>query len=438
MNIKRNVTFQLESRKKDGVPIVENVPIRMRVVFGGKRIEFTTGYRIDVGKWDTSKQRVKNGYSNKLKQTANEINSDLNRYETIVQNIFKEYELQDTMPTHDEVKSLFNERTRLSMSEQDATPESKVLTFWDVLEIFIEENGRLKSWTKASYQKFNAMKKHLRDFGSDSQYRCPIEFSTFTEHGLNRYLLFLSSKLRMLNSTVDNQIAFLKWFLRWSNEKNYHQNNAYQSFRPRLKDTQKKIIFLTQEELQAITTLELPSTKQYLERTRDVLLFCCYTGLRYSDVANLKRSDIKESYIEITTVKTSDSLVIEFNQHSKAILEKYKDVHFKMDKALPVVSNQKMNEYVKELGKLAGIDTPVRITQYIGNERVDAVYPKYELLSTHTGRKTFICTALALGIPPHVVMKWTGHSDYKAMKPYIDIADNIKAQAMTKFDNLLN
>ena len=274
MNIKRNVTFQLESRKKDGVPIVENVPIRMRVVFGGKRIEFTTGYRIDVGKWDTSKQRVKNGYSNKLKQTANEINSDLNRYETIVQNIFKEYELQDTMPTHDEVKSLFNERTRLSMSEQDATPESKVLTFWDVLEIFIEENGRLKSWTKASYQKFNAMKKHLRDFGSDSQYRCPIEFSTFTEHGLNRYLLFLSSKLRMLNSTVDNQISFLKWFLRWSYEKNYHQNNAYQSFRPRLKDTQKKIIFLTQEELQAITTLELPSTKQYLERTRDVLLFC--------------------------------------------------------------------------------------------------------------------------------------------------------------------
>ena len=91
MNIKRNVTFQLESRKKDGVTIVENVPIRMRVVFGGKRIEFTTGYRIDVGKWDTSKQRVKNGYSNKLKQTANEINSDLNRYETIVQNIFKEY-----------------------------------------------------------------------------------------------------------------------------------------------------------------------------------------------------------------------------------------------------------------------------------------------------------------------------------------------------------
>lgn len=70
--------------------------------------------------------------------------------------------------------------------------------------------------------------------------------------------------------------------------------------------------------------------------------------------------------------------------------------------------------------------------------RIDIVTPKYALLGSHTGRRTFICNALALGIPPQVVMKWTGHSDYKAMKPYIDIADDIKAAAMTRFDNLLH
>ena len=64
------------------------------------------------------------------------------------------------------------------------------------------------------------------------------------------------------------------------------------------------------------------------------------------------------------------------------------------------------------------------------------VTPKYALLSTHAGRRTFICNALALGIPAQVVMKWTGHSDYKAMKPYIDIADDIKANAMNKFNQL--
>ena len=79
-------------------------------------------------------------------------------------------------------------------------------------------------------------------------------------------------------------------------------------------------------------------------------------------------------------------------------------------------------------------EKPIRETYYRGNERIDEVTPKYALLSTHTGRRTFICNALALGIPVQVVMKWTGHSDYKAMKPYIDIADEIKINAMTKFN----
>ena len=113
-----------------------------------------------------------------------------------------------------------------------------------------------------------------------------------------------------------------------------------------------------------------------------------------------------------------------------------KNIPFKNDKALPGVSNQKMNEYLKELGELAEIDEPVRETYYKGNERIDEVTPKYALLCTHTGRRTFICNALALGIPVQVVMKWTGHSDYKAMKPYIDVADEIKINAMNKF-NLL-
>ena len=92
--------------------------------------------------------------------------------------------------------------------------------------------------------------------------------------------------------------------------------------------------------------------------------------------------------------------------------------------------------YVKELAELAGINEPIRQTYYKGNERIDEVTPKYALLGTHAGHRTFICNALALGIPPQVVMKWTGHSDYKAMKPYIDIADDIKANAMSKFNQL--
>ena len=87
-----------------------------------------------------------------------------------------------------------------------------------------------------------------------------------------------------------------------------------------MKRAPKKVIFLTRNELDKIRACQIPAAKQYLERVRDVLLFCCFTGLRHSDVYNLKRSDVKEEHIEITTIKTADSLIIELNDHSKAIL----------------------------------------------------------------------------------------------------------------------
>jgi hypothetical protein len=86
--------------KKNGVVVVDNVPIRMRVVYAGNRIDFSTGYRIDVSKWDADKQRVKNGCTNKLKQSASEINADLLMYYTDIQNIFKEFEVQNIAPNY--------------------------------------------------------------------------------------------------------------------------------------------------------------------------------------------------------------------------------------------------------------------------------------------------------------------------------------------------
>ena len=429
MNIKRNIIFTLESRKKNGVLIVENVPIRMRVNFASKRIEFTTGYRIDAAKWDADKQRVKNGCSNKLKQSASEINASLLGYYTEIQDIFKKFEVEEIMPTQEQIKEAFNALHK-PIEEEVKPSKSMPNTFYKVFDEFVRDCGRQNDWTDSTYEKFAAVKNHLMNF------RDELTFDFFDERGLNNYVTYLRDVKEMRNSTIGKQLSFLKWFLRWAFKKGVHQNNAYDSYKPKLKSTQKKIIFLTWEELNKLREFEIPTTKQALDRVRDVFLFQCFTGLRYSDVFNLRRSDIKGDHIEVTTVKTSDSLIIELNNHSKAILDKYKDVAFEDDKVLPVITNQKMNDYLKELAEMAGIDEPVRQTYYKGNERIDEVTPKYALLGTHAGRRTFICNALALGIPPQVVMKWTGHSDYKAMKPYIDIADDIKANAMSKFNQL--
>ena len=415
----------MESRKKNGVHVIENVPIRMRVIFASHRIEFTTGYRIDAAKWDADKQRVKNGCTNKLKQSASDINTDLLRYYTIMQEVFKEYEVKDIMPTPQEIKDSFNNKVNPTEEVQE---EQK--GFWEIFNEFVSECGKQNNWTDSTYEKFAAVKNHIKEFKAEPT------FVYFDEEGLNNYVDFLRKTKDMRNSTIGKQLGFLKWFIRWAFKKGYHQNIAFETFKPKLKNTPKKVIFLTWDELNKLKACNIPQNKQYLERVRDVFLFCCFTGLRYSDVYNLRTSDVKADHIEITTVKTADSLVIELNNHSKAILEKYKDVHFEGNKVLPVISNQKMNDYLKELGELAEINEPIRETYYKGNQRIDEVTPKYALLGTHAGRRTFICNALALGIPAQVVMKWTGHSDYKAMKPYIDIADDIKANAMSRFNQL--
>ena len=136
MNIKRNIIFALESRKKNGVPIVENVPIRMRVIYASQRIEFTTGYRIDVAKWDADKQRVKNGCTNKLKQSASEINADLLKYYAEIQNVSKEFEVQETIPTTQQLKDAFNLRMKDTSEEQQ---EETQISFWEVFDEFVKE-----------------------------------------------------------------------------------------------------------------------------------------------------------------------------------------------------------------------------------------------------------------------------------------------------------
>ena len=262
-----------------------------------------------------------------------------------------------------------------------------------------------------------------------------ITFDYFDEDGFQNFVDYLRDVKKYVNTTIRKDIVMLKVVIRYAYRKRYHNNSMFEAYRPALKSAPRKVVFFNKKELEHLEKLEIPATKLYLVRTRDVFLFQCYTGIRFSDLANLRKCDVHDKYIEITTIKTVDSLRIELNTHSKAILKKYAPFDFPDGKALPVVSNQKMNTYLHELCKLAGFDEPIRITYYRGNERFDEIKPKYKVIGTHTGRRSFICNALGMGISPQVVMKWTGHSDYKAMKPYIDVCDEIKAEAMKKFDS---
>jgi integrase len=223
--------------------------------------------------------------------------------------------------------------------------------------------------------------------------------------------------------------------LRWAAIKGIYNGKSHETFKPKFKKVEsKEIIYLTWDELIKLYQFKFKKNQNYLEKVRDVFCFCCFTGLRHSDVYKLTRSDVSNEHISVVTQKTSDTLKIEFNNFSKAILNKYENELMPDNKALPVISNQKTNDYLKEIGSLLEFNDSVRMVYFIGSVRHEKVYKKWELLTSHCGRRTFVVNALSLGIPAEVIIKWTGHSDYKSMKPYISIVDTLKRKEMNKFN----
>ena len=455
MKIKRSASFSLFAYGKDK----KKYQIRFRVSFNSQRIDLATGCQVSSPEfWDAKNELVKPDYTGKKGETDQTINNELRTIKDQMDMVFKFFEFNDKIPTPSEVTAKYKERLAGVMPKRPE-PEAKkrgekprAKPFWEYFDQFLSEAGEKNAWTPATYEKMEALRVDLEAF------RKNIKFEDITEPWLTAFVVYLrdSKKLRtprkkkgdrekydhedvtgLGNSTIDKKLGYFRWFLNWATDRGYNTNLDYKKFRPTLKMTQKKVIYLTKEEMTRVRDLEFADAQKYLDPIRDIFLFCCFSGLRHSDVNNLRRSDIMGDHIEITTVKTADSISIELNDVTKAILEKYKDAPFKDNKALPNYTNQAMNRDIKELCKIAGINEEIRITTYKGNVRTDKIRPKWELVGTHTGRRTFIVNALSLGIPPSVVMKWTGHNDYKSMKPYIDIVDSIKAESMTKFNNLL-
>ena len=429
MNIKRKYLFFPDKEGTEETGYKPDAKLRLRIRYNKNTVvNFNVGYRVELSKWVNEAQRCKTGTTHgKKKVSAAEINNEIQRLEVLADNIFKTFEVKGHIPTADEYRNAFNE----AIGKDIGTSTKGRLCFFEIFDLFTQEVGRQNGWTKATNRKFDAIRLHLHNFNPD------LNIGALSENDMQSFVDYMMRTAGLRNTTIAKNVGFVRWFLRWAFSKGFYSGNIHLTWRPRLKGTdgnQKEVIHLTWEELIRLYSLELPDNKQYLARVRDVFCFQCFTSLRYSDVAKLSRSDIKDTHILIVTQKTVDGLKIELNKYSKAILDKYKDIHFPNDKALPVISNAKMNEYLKELGEIAEIKEPQRIVYFKGNQRYEEVYPKYSLLTTHCGRRTFIVIALYLGIPAEVVMRWTGHSDYKAMKPYIKIIDTLKEQEMNKFN----
>lgn len=420
MNIKRRISFYLQktynSNNAEG-------QIRMRIRWSGNIAQFNVGYNIASAKWDSKNGRCKKNTTNKSGFSAFEINKEISRLEAIADDIFKVFEVSGQEPTTKEYKDKFN----IAIGRKSGVLKEESISIQKAFVEYMLETSNKKSWADATIVKHNAIKSILFDY--DKEWKA----EDISQETLTPYYNYLITRMR--NSSIKKHLSSLRAFFRWCTDKEYIKNKSWMKFKPEIKLIHRKqVVFLAWDELMKVYALKFPKDKAYLERARDVFCFQCFTSLRFSDVYKLKRSDVYPDYIRVCTEKTDTELRIDLNKYSRAILEKYEGEIFTDNKALPVASNQKTNEYIKEVCFIAGINEATTRIYYKGNERIEETLPKYKLIGTHTGRRTFICNALMLGISPEIVMKWTGHSDYKQMQPYIDIADREKENAMKLFN----
>ena len=205
IQIKRNLIVAPEKRKKDGVLIDENVPIRIRVNFNGSRVDVQTGYRIDLKKWDDSKSHVKNGSFNKYGQSSSIINNGIMELQMKIQNLFQSFENEEKIPSKDDIKNLVK---NLKSSKQGSlNTEADTKSLFQIFDIFTKENGRKNNWTDATFTKFKTIKKHLEEFDP------ALKFEEINHDRLTDYIIFLSQKQKLRNSTMREEMNAIRQLL---------------------------------------------------------------------------------------------------------------------------------------------------------------------------------------------------------------------------------
>lgn len=378
---------------------------------GKQTIKVKTGDYIHPHYWNTKPNKqgyhVKGNYSGSV-----ELNDDLDYLRRSVRTAFKKRMEENPAfrfpDFKEDILALLN-------------PAEPVVgkSFQEHFDDYIRVNGVHRS--DSTLRKYRGIYNHLVNFSEKRKY--PLTFEGINMRFFDEMMDYLVMDLKHTDNTVWKTFATLKAFMGWALERGLHQNLIFKKFKVAQREVD--TVSLTDQELNTLFEYDLTKNPR-LARVRDVFCFACYTGQRYSDLEKLKHSDIKGNLWYLRQQKTDSLNRVPLLPQAVSILERYKEEAH----PLPVPSNQKMNDYLKELCELAELDEPTTVTLKQGGKRLEETVPKHKLISTHTGRRTFITLSLEKGMRTEVVMRITGHKDYQSFKKYIKITDRIKEQEM--------
>jgi integrase len=231
----------------------------------------------------------------------------------------------------------------------------------------------------------------------------------------------------MATNTVGKRIQTIKVFLNAASDKGYDVNPSFKSHRFKAISEESESIYLNENELQELFDYDLSNNKR-LDKVRDLFLVSAWTGLRFGDVTRITKDNIEDNeFINITQSKTGDPVVIPLHWTVKYMLDKYGG-------ELPKpISNQKFNDYLKELCRIVGIKDEVHKSITIGGKRISQKYEKWQLVTAHAGRRSFATNLYKQGFPALSIMQITGHQSEKSFLKYIKVTPREHAEKLKEF-----
>lgn len=403
------VTFVLREPKS-----TTETPIILILRIGNKRSKIATDERINPKYWDTKNYKAKS--TSKFPRYP-EFNHHLKNLKTKILDVHRKLSNDGNNPSPKEVKAYYE-----AMQSGEAE-EAEQMGFWEFIELFIQASGTKRS--KGTFKSYKTTFRTLKEFEKYSKEQ--ISFDGITLEWYDDYIKYLTKVCDYAPNTIAKRIANLKTILVEATERGYNTNEAFRSKGFKKVTAKSTQIYLTEKELQIILEIDL-SNKPYLDRARDLFLVGCWTGLRFSDFSQIKKENIKDRVISIKTQKTGEVVVIPIHSTVAKIMEKYKG---KTDNSLPrSISQQKLNEYIKEVGKLAEINEETLISKIKGGKRIDTIHEKWQLITTHTARRSFATNAYLNDVPSISIMKITGHKTERAFLTYIKITAEENAEKL--------
>jgi integrase len=281
-------------------------------------------------------------------------------------------------------------------------------------------NTKKNKITTGMLKVFNNTKVVLKDFeifrNKEIKFE-EIDFNFYEE--LVDYLLFEHVQRRRKEvvkglklSSAGKIIKQLRIFLKNRMRKKIISEISLEDFK--ILDEESDAIYLTSDEISKINTADL-SASPFLEKYRDLLVFGCLTGLRFSDFSTIKPEDLREKRLYKKQKKSDHWVVVPLREEAYSIfVQRFKRI-------IPVITNPDFNYYIKEVGKLAGISDPITFSHKRGNNDIIQTKPKHQWITSHTCRRSFCTNEFLAGTPVELIMKISGHKSIRDFYRYIRI-----------------